>query len=112
MSGALFCYSIDSVFFRFWHLKLAALTELQDFDGIDAFAKSKRSPIGYEPFVRHLLQKGHAKEASGYIPRCDPPKRADLYAECGEWRLAAKECKERGNKAKLVYVPFCAHSHF
>jgi len=86
---------------RFWYVKLRALTEIKDFDALDAFARSKRSPIGYEPFVRHLLAQGHPKDAAGYVPRCDSPKRADLYAECGEWRLAGKECKDRGDKAKL-----------
>ncbi|KAM6503468.1 vacuolar assembling/sorting protein VPS16 [Amanita muscaria] len=86
---------------RFWYLKLHALTEIRDFQGLEAFAKSKRSPIGYEPFVRYLVSKGHSKEAIQYIARCDPPKRMDLYIECGEWRMAGKECKERGDKAKL-----------
>jgi len=87
--------------FRFWYVKLQALTATRDFEGLDAFAKSKRSPIGYEPFVRHLVGKGHAKEAIAYVARCDSPKRADLYVECGEWRVAGKECKERGDKVKL-----------
>ncbi|KIK56666.1 hypothetical protein GYMLUDRAFT_230051 [Collybiopsis luxurians FD-317 M1] len=86
---------------RFWYTKLYALTEIRDFEGLDAFAKSKRSPIGYEPFVRHLVEKGHNKEAVPYVARCDPPKRADLYAECDEWRMVGKECKDRGDKAKL-----------
>ncbi|KAK2461284.1 hypothetical protein APHAL10511_006811 [Amanita phalloides] len=86
---------------RFWYLKLQALTEVGDFDGLEAFSKSKRSPIGYEPFVRHLVAKGHSKEAIAYVARCDSPKRVDLYVECGDWRMAGKECKERGDKAKL-----------
>ncbi|KIY70700.1 vacuolar assembling/sorting protein VPS16 [Cylindrobasidium torrendii FP15055 ss-10] len=86
---------------RFWHVKLNALVEQQDFDGLDAFAKSKRSPIGYEPFVRRLLEHKHSKEAIAYVARCDSPKRADLYAECGDWRAAGKECKERGDRGKL-----------
>src|SRR5260221_10210245 len=43
---------------RFWYLKLKALTEAKDFEGLDAFSKSNRSPIGYEPFVRHLVENG------------------------------------------------------
>ncbi|KAJ3763166.1 Vps16, C-terminal region-domain-containing protein [Lentinula raphanica] len=86
---------------RFWYTKLYALTEVRDFEGLDTFSKSKRSPIGYEPFVRHLIEKGHNKEAVTYVARCDPPKRADLYADCDEWRMVGKECKERGDKAKL-----------
>ena len=78
-----------------------ALTEVRDFEALEAFAKSKRSPIGYEPFVHHLVEKGMVKEAIPYVARCDSPKRADLYVECGEWRLAGKECKDRNDKAKL-----------
>ncbi|CAA7264394.1 unnamed protein product [Cyclocybe aegerita] len=86
---------------RFWYIKLYALTELRDFESLEVFAKSKRSPIGYEVFVHHLVEKGHTKEASAYVGKCDSPKRADLYVECGEWRLAARECKDRNDKAKL-----------
>ncbi len=83
---------------------MATLVEMRDFEGLDVFSKSKRSPIGYEPFVRCLVENGHSKEAVPYVARCDSPKRADLYAECNEWRLAGKECKERGDRAKLEYV--------
>ncbi|THH32927.1 hypothetical protein EUX98_g1236 [Antrodiella citrinella] len=86
---------------RFWYTKLHALTEIRDFESLDTFARSRRSPIGYTPFVRHLIEKGHHKEAASYVPRCDAAKRVDLYVECNEWRMAGKECKERGDKAKL-----------
>ncbi|KAH7906991.1 vacuolar assembling sorting protein VPS16 [Hygrophoropsis aurantiaca] len=86
---------------RFWYLKLHALTSMRDFEALDTFARSKRSPIGYEAFVRHLLEKGHSKEASAYVLRCDAPKRVDLYVDCGDWRNAGRECKERGDKARL-----------
>ncbi|KAH9899211.1 vacuolar protein sorting-associated protein 16 [Cubamyces lactineus] len=86
---------------RFWYVKLQALTAIRDFEGLEAFARSKRSPIGYEAFVKHLVEKGHPKEAAAYVARCDGPKRADLYVLCGDWRAAAKECKDRGDKAKL-----------
>ncbi|EMD35361.1 hypothetical protein CERSUDRAFT_66538 [Gelatoporia subvermispora B] len=86
---------------RFWYIKLQALTSVRDFEGLDAFARSKRSPIGYEAFVRHLVDKGHPSEAVSYVARCDAHKRVDLYVLCGEWRMAAKECKDRGDKVKL-----------
>lgn len=61
-------------------------------------------------FVKHLVEKGHQREALAYVPRCDGPKRADLYVLCNDWRAAAKECKERGDKAKLEYVFSCSSS--
>lgn len=90
--------------YRFWYIKLYALTETKDFEGLEAFAKSKRSPIGYEPFINHLVKTGHLKQAASYVPRCDAKARADLYVRCGEWRLAALECKERNDRAKLECV--------
>ena len=101
-----FVNNAKAAFPRFWYTKLHALTEVKDFDGLDAFAKSKRSPIGYEPFVDHLVSKGFAKQASTFVPKCDVKARADLYVRCGEWRLAGLECKERGDKAKLQSVPY------
>ena len=89
---------------RFWYTKLYALTESRDFEALEAFSRSKRSPIGYEAFVRHLVEKGHANEAVNYVAKCDPPRRADLYVDCGEWRMAGRECKERNDKAKLEYA--------
>jgi vacuolar protein sorting-associated protein 16 len=94
--------NIADIACRFWYIKLQAFTAMRDFEGLDAFAKSKRSPIGYEPFVRHLMEKGHLKEAATYVPRCDVHKRVDLYVECGEWKSAGKECKERGDRVKLT----------
>ncbi|KZV75893.1 vacuolar protein sorting-associated protein 16 [Peniophora sp. CONT] len=86
---------------RFWYIKLHALTEIRDFEALETFAKSKRSPIGYEAFVRHLLDKGHPTQAATYVARCDAPRRVDLYVQCGDWRAAAKECKERGDKGRI-----------
>jgi vacuolar protein sorting-associated protein 16 len=95
---------------RFWFLKLHALTAMRDFEGLETFSRSKRSPIGYEAFVRHLVEKGHAKEAVSFVQRCDANKRVDLYVECGEWVMAGKECKERGDRARLecVYLFVCS----
>jgi vacuolar protein sorting-associated protein 16 len=85
----------------FWYIKLQALTAIRDFDSLDTFAKSKRSPIGYQPFVHHLVEKGYSKEAAAYVVRCDANQRVDLYVECGDWRMAGKECKDRGDKARM-----------
>ncbi|CCO31224.1 putative vacuolar protein sorting-associated protein 16 homolog [Rhizoctonia solani AG-1 IB] len=96
--------SVNATIRVFWYIKLYALTELRDWDGLEQLAKSRRSPIGYEPFVTHLVAQGHLKQAASYVPRCDAPKRADLYVKCGEWGLAGEECKSRGDKTKLEEI--------
>lgn len=86
---------------RFWYMKLYALTEIRDFESLDAFAASKKSPIGYEPFVSHLVKSGYKSQAVRYVVKCDVKRRVDMYVLCGEWKKAALECKERGDRAKL-----------
>lgn len=86
---------------RFWHVKLRALAEASDFAGLDAFSKSKKSPIGYEPFVHVLAERGHKSEAIAYVPRCDPPRRPDLYVACADWASAGKECVAQKDRSRL-----------
>jgi hypothetical protein len=75
---------------------------MKAWDELDSFSKSKKSPIGYEPFVHHLANKGFNRQAAVYVSRCDPLKRGELYTLCGEYRAAGKEFKERGDKAGLA----------
>ncbi|KAG7548910.1 hypothetical protein FFLO_03202 [Filobasidium floriforme] len=86
---------------RWWWIKLKALVELKDWEGLDAFAKSKKSPIGYEPFVVQLLEKGELTRAANFVARCDVKRRVDLYLQCDDWGRAANECKERGDRGRL-----------
>ena len=69
---------------RFWYLKLYALTDMREFDGLSDFVTSKRSPIEYEASAQHLVSKGHARDAMAFVPRYDAQRRADLYVECGD----------------------------
>ena len=77
------------------------MTAAKDFEGLHAFADLKKSPIGYEPFIHHLVKSGYAKEALTYVVKCDVLVRAEMYMVCGEWKLAAKDYKDRGDKQML-----------
>jgi vacuolar protein sorting-associated protein 16 len=81
------------------------LTAARDFEALETFSRSKHSPIGYTPFVKHLIERGHPKEALAYVPRCDANRRVDLYVDCGDWRAAGQECKTQNDKAKIECVP-------
>lgn len=59
--------------------------------------------------MRHLIEKGHQKEAAMFVPRCDSNRRVDLYVDCGDWRAAGKECRERGDKQKMEYDSSAPH---
>ncbi|RSH83220.1 uncharacterized protein EHS24_006887 [Apiotrichum porosum] len=88
---------------RWWWLKLKALATTHNWDGLEIFAKSKKSPIGYEPFVTHLLALTPPQPtyAASFVARCDAKSRPDLYALCGQWGKAAESAKERNDKPKL-----------
>ncbi|GAA6011899.1 hypothetical protein JCM10207_003423 [Rhodosporidiobolus poonsookiae] len=87
---------------RYWYLRLRALTTLRDFPALLVFSKSKKSPIGYEPFVDELIKAGAHREAVSYVERCESRSRVELYVRCGEWGMAGQECVRRAERGRLV----------
>ncbi|RUS27514.1 Vps16, N-terminal region-domain-containing protein [Jimgerdemannia flammicorona] len=76
---------------RFWWIKLQALVEIRDFENLEKLAKSKKSPIGYEPFVDECIKAMQYREAAKYILKCDPPTRAALFVKIGSFKEAAEQ---------------------
>ncbi|RKP25059.1 vacuolar protein sorting protein vps16 [Syncephalis pseudoplumigaleata] len=64
---------------RFWWLKIKALAELRDWDALEQFSKTKKSPIGYL-----------YAEAAKYIERCEASIRPSLYLRIKWFDEAAK----------------------
>ncbi|KAK4049105.1 Vacuolar protein sorting-associated protein 16 [Microbotryomycetes sp. JL221] len=89
-------------FHRFWYIKLKALVSIRDWESLELFARSKKSPIGYEPWVDHLVSTGHHRQAVNFIARCEPKNRVELYVKTGEWNLAGQECVRKGERTKLI----------
>lgn len=80
------------------------MVALRDWDALDTFARSKKSPIGYEPWVDELIRAGAHRQAVRYVDRCDPRNRVELYIKCGEWVMAGQECVRRGERGRLQCV--------
>jgi len=36
-----------------------------------------------------------------FVSKCEVGRRVDLYVECGDWRAAGRECKERKDKGMM-----------
>ncbi|KAK4048038.1 Vacuolar protein sorting-associated protein 16 [Microbotryomycetes sp. JL201] len=87
---------------RFWYIKMKALVSLRDWESLELFARSKKSPIGFEPWVEHLIATGHHRQAVNFIGRCEPKNRVELYVQTGEWNLAGQECVRKGERGKLL----------
>ncbi|KAG0225975.1 hypothetical protein BGW42_003963 [Actinomortierella wolfii] len=76
---------------RFWWIKLRALVEIRNWDGVSELAKSKKSPIGYEPFVEECVKAMQFREAGKYILKCDPQVRAGLFLKIEAFQEAAEQ---------------------
>ncbi|SCV74365.1 BQ2448_6797 [Microbotryum intermedium] len=87
---------------RFWYIKLKALIEVRDWVGLETFSKSKKSPIGYEPFVEELIKNGAQRQATAYIEKCEQRTRVDWFVKTGEWVLAGQECVRRHDRNRLM----------
>ncbi|KDN52476.1 hypothetical protein K437DRAFT_214166, partial [Tilletiaria anomala UBC 951] len=54
---------------RFWNIKLRTLVEMRDWDGMWHFGNSKRSPIGYTPFIQRLIEAGEVADIDRYLEK-------------------------------------------
>ena len=89
---------------RFWYLKVDAYSGSRDFENLEKFARSKKSPIGYEPFVDACVKQGNLLEAKKYILKCDVNRRADLYLKIGALKEAAESALSTKNVAMLQLI--------
>ncbi|KAI1212314.1 vacuolar protein sorting-associated protein 16 [Annulohypoxylon truncatum] len=77
-----------------WWIRLRALVAKRDWNEIEDIAKSRKSPIGWEPFFNQILQAGNARLAAIFIPKCtnlEPGAAITMYEKCGMRVKAAKE---------------------
>lgn len=68
---------------RWWWLRVSTLAELRCFHELDAFAKSKKSPIGYLPFVEECLRHSSPDEAAKYLGKVAADKRVAALLKIG-----------------------------
>lgn len=68
---------------RYWWIRIQILSETFQWDELEKFSKSKKSPIGYEPFVEVCIKRGNTAEALKYIPKCRDEKKAKWYTKAG-----------------------------
>ncbi|KAK3161510.1 hypothetical protein QOZ80_1BG0078030 [Eleusine coracana subsp. coracana] len=82
---------------RWYWLKTCALATVGNWDALEKFAKEKRPPGGYKPFVEACIDAGQKTEALKYIPKLtDPRERSEAYARMG----MAKEAADAASQAK------------
>ncbi|XP_054846480.1 vacuolar protein sorting-associated protein 16 homolog [Eublepharis macularius] len=89
---------------RFWWLKISALAEREDWDELEKFSKSKKSPIGYMPFVEICMKHHNCSEAKKYTLRVAPEQRVKALILVGDLGLAADAAIEHKNENEMNLV--------
>ncbi|KAK9823042.1 hypothetical protein WJX81_002597 [Elliptochloris bilobata] len=76
---------------RFWPLKVRTLAREKDWDGLEAFAREKKPPIGFEPFVAAARAHGAPDAVTArFIARmADGKRKAEEYAAIKMFQEAA-----------------------
>ncbi|MCJ1310118.1 hypothetical protein MMC25_003779 [Agyrium rufum] len=75
-------------------IRLRALVASRNFGEIEELSKSRKSPIGWEPYFNEVLGAGNSKLASVYVSKCaqlTPQERSEMYVKCGSPMKAAEE---------------------
>ncbi|XP_032879449.1 vacuolar protein sorting-associated protein 16 homolog [Amblyraja radiata] len=86
---------------RFWWLKIAALAEKGDWEELEKFSKSKKSPIGYMPFVEICVKHHNKYEAKKYVAKVNPEQKVKGHIIVGDLEQAVEVATERKNESEL-----------
>ncbi|RDW94744.1 vacuolar protein-like protein sorting vps16 [Coleophoma crateriformis] len=78
-----------------WWIRLRALVSKRDWNELEEWSKTRRSPIGWEPFFTLILSAGNPKLASTFIPKAASTLATgmsiEMYEKCGMRVKAAEE---------------------
>ncbi|XP_054280051.1 vacuolar protein sorting-associated protein 16 homolog isoform X2 [Macrosteles quadrilineatus] len=68
---------------RYWWLRIESLAEQGKWTDLEIFSKSKKSPVGYEPFVDVCLKHNNQSEALKYMPKVREELREKYISKLG-----------------------------
>lgn len=89
---------------RYWWLRILKLAEKGEWEDLDRFSKSKKSPVGYEPFVDACLKNNRKDEALKYLPRCRDDIKVKYYVKAEYYIEAAQVAFEQKDTNALLFV--------
>ncbi|XP_071444220.1 vacuolar protein sorting-associated protein 16 homolog [Hetaerina americana] len=89
---------------RYWWLKVVSLAELGEWLELEKFSKSKKSPIGYEPFVDACLNHGKKAEAEKYLPKVREEAKVKYFLKAGMLEEAAQYAYEQKDCEALLLI--------
>lgn len=89
---------------RFWWLRAQSLAKRNEWTELEKLSRSKKSPIGYGPFVDVCLEEGKLEEAIKYLPRVSEELKVKYYVKTGLLDEGAKIALEQRSIEALLHV--------
>nr|CAD7202791.1 unnamed protein product [Timema douglasi] len=89
---------------RYWWLRILSLAALSEWSELDKFSKTKKSPIGYEPFVDVCLKYDKRTEAQKYLTRVKDDLKVKYYLKLGMLEEANNVATEHRDVQALLFV--------
>lgn len=89
---------------RYWWLKIGCLAETGDWLELEKFSKSKKSPIGYEPFIDVCMKYNNKYEAYKYISKIKEENKVKYLTKIGKLEEAAKLAFDQKDDSALNTV--------
>ncbi|XP_047136937.2 vacuolar protein sorting-associated protein 16 homolog isoform X1 [Hydra vulgaris] len=89
---------------RYWWTKIEVLGSTRDWDELERFSKSKKSPIGYEPFAEVCIKYGNSAEVEKYILKVPLEKRVKIYSKSGNFEKACEIAFETKSLDNLNFL--------
>ena len=86
---------------NFYWLKIETLAKQGDWTELTNFSNSKKSPIGYEPFVDVCLAYKNKYEAQKFLTRVKEENKIEYFFKAGLIEDAAKLCVQLKNRDAL-----------
>ncbi|KAG8195406.1 hypothetical protein JTE90_001418 [Oedothorax gibbosus] len=94
---------------RFWWLQITVLADGGDWLELEKFSKSKKSPIGYEPFVEACVKHANVYEAKKYLSKVKEENKIKYCIKAGLLEDAAKVAFEKKDVAALNQIQGLCH---
>ncbi|KAH0946208.1 hypothetical protein HN011_010546 [Eciton burchellii] len=89
---------------RYWWLRLQCLAEQGLWSDLEKFSKSKKSPIGYEPFIDECLKYNEKLEARKYITRVKDDLKVKYFVKLNMLNEAAQTAFDQKDGSALTFV--------
>lgn len=74
--------------------RLRALVAKRDWNELEEISKTRKSPIGWEPFFNEIVTAGNPRLAGSFVPKCtnvDAAQRIEMWVKCGMLTKAGEE---------------------